>query len=94
LPEAAKADHLIDALRRHGVLSTGRVRDVTTDAPHGAFISCARNRHGMAKTAVLQGRYREASGCFEAKEQSVRRFRWRVCTTLKGDCNLAETHGS
>jgi hypothetical protein len=54
LPEAAKADHLIDALRRHGVLSTGRVRDVTTDAPHGAFISCARNRHGMAKTAVLK----------------------------------------
>ena len=31
LPDAAKPDHLTDALRRHGVLSAGRVRDVTTD---------------------------------------------------------------
>ena len=39
LPEAAKPDHLTDALRRHGVLSTGRVRDVTTDAPRDLLMS-------------------------------------------------------
>ena len=30
LPDAAKPDHLTEALRRHGVLLAGRVRDVTT----------------------------------------------------------------
>jgi hypothetical protein len=39
LPDAAKLDHLTDALRRHGVLSAGRVRDVTTDAPHDTLVS-------------------------------------------------------
>jgi hypothetical protein len=39
LPEAAMPDHLTDALRRHGVLSTGRVRDVTTDAPRDLLMS-------------------------------------------------------
>ncbi|MBV8398299.1 MAG: hypothetical protein JOZ17_06125 [Acetobacteraceae bacterium] len=39
LPDAAKPDHLTDALRRHGVLSAGRVRDVTTDAPRDTLVS-------------------------------------------------------
>ena len=39
LPEAATPDHLAEALRRHGVLSTGRVRDVTTDAPRDLLMS-------------------------------------------------------
>ena len=39
LPDAAKPDHLTDALRRHGVLSAGRVRDVTTDAPRDTLMS-------------------------------------------------------
>jgi len=39
LPDAAKPDHLTDALRRHGVLSAGRVRDVTTDAPRDTLLS-------------------------------------------------------
>jgi hypothetical protein len=39
LAEAGKPDHLTDALRRHGVLSTGRVRDVTTDAPRDLLMS-------------------------------------------------------
>src|SRR5215471_4812854 len=39
LSEAAKPDHLTDALRRHGVLPTGRVRDVTTDAPRDLLMS-------------------------------------------------------
>lgn len=39
LPDAAKPDHLTDALRRHGMLSAGRVRDVTTDAPRDTLQS-------------------------------------------------------
>jgi thiamine kinase-like enzyme len=39
LPDAARADHLTEALRRHGVLSAGRVRDVTTDAPRDTLVS-------------------------------------------------------
>ena len=39
LPEAARPDHLTGALRRHGVLSTGRVREVTTDAPRALLMS-------------------------------------------------------
>lgn len=39
LPDAAKPDHLTDALRRHGVLSAGRVRDVTTDVLHDTLLS-------------------------------------------------------
>ena len=39
LPDAARPDHLTDALRRHGVLSAGRVRDVTTDAPRDTLVS-------------------------------------------------------
>ena len=39
LPDAARPDHLTDALRRHGVLSAGRVRDVTTDAPRDTLLS-------------------------------------------------------
>ena len=39
LPDEAKPDHLTDALRRHGVLSAGRVRDVTTDAPRNTRVS-------------------------------------------------------
>jgi hypothetical protein len=39
LPDAAKPDHLTDALRHHGVLSAGRVRDVTTDAPRDTLLS-------------------------------------------------------
>ena len=31
LPDAAKPEHLTEALRRHGVLLAGRVRDVTTE---------------------------------------------------------------
>ena len=39
LPDAAKPDHLTDTLRRHGVLSAGRVRDVTTDGPRDTLKS-------------------------------------------------------
>jgi Ser/Thr protein kinase RdoA (MazF antagonist) len=39
LPDAAKPDHLTDALRRHGVLSAGRVRDVTTDGLRDTLVS-------------------------------------------------------
>ena len=39
VPAAAKPDHLTDALRRHGVLSGGRVRDVAMDAPRDTLVS-------------------------------------------------------
>jgi hypothetical protein len=39
LPDAADPDRLIDALRRHGVLSAGRVRDVTADTPRDTLVS-------------------------------------------------------
>src|SRR5580704_11457955 len=39
LPGAAKPDHLTEALRRHGVLSAGRVRDVTTEGPRDTLVS-------------------------------------------------------
>ncbi len=39
LPDAAKPDHLTEALRRHGVLSAGRVRDVTTEGPRDTLVS-------------------------------------------------------
>lgn len=39
LPDVARPHHLTDALRRHGVLSAGRVRDVTTDAPRDTQMS-------------------------------------------------------
>lgn len=39
LPDAARPDHLTDALRRHGVLSAGRVCNVTTDAPRDTLLS-------------------------------------------------------
>jgi hypothetical protein len=39
LPDTADPDHLTDVLRRHGVLSVGRVREVTSDAPKDTLIS-------------------------------------------------------
>ena len=39
LPDAAKPDHLTEALRRHGVLLAGRVRDVTTEGPRDTLVS-------------------------------------------------------
>jgi hypothetical protein len=39
LPDAADPDRLTDALRRNGVLSAGRVRDVTTDTPTDTLVS-------------------------------------------------------
>ncbi|MBX9946539.1 MAG: aminoglycoside phosphotransferase family protein [Reyranella sp.] len=39
LPDVAKPERLTDALRRHGVLSAGRVRDITTDAPRDTLLS-------------------------------------------------------
>ena len=39
LPDTADPDHLTDALRRNGVLSTGRVREVTSDAPKDTLVS-------------------------------------------------------
>jgi hypothetical protein len=39
LPDAATPEHLTDTLRRNGVLSAGRVRDVTTDAPTDTLVS-------------------------------------------------------
>jgi hypothetical protein len=39
LPDAADPDRLTDALRRHGVLSAGRVRDVTADTPRDTLVS-------------------------------------------------------
>jgi len=39
VPDAAEPDHLTNALRRHGVLLAGRVRDVTTDAPRDTLMS-------------------------------------------------------
>jgi len=39
LPDAVDPDRLTDALRRNGVLSAGRVRDVTTDTPTDTLVS-------------------------------------------------------
>src|SRR5260370_37352241 len=39
LPDAAAPDRLTDALRRHGVMSAGRVRDVTADTPRDTLVS-------------------------------------------------------
>ncbi len=39
LPDVARPDHLIEALRRHGVLSAGRVRDVTAEGPRDLLMS-------------------------------------------------------
>jgi thiamine kinase-like enzyme len=39
LPDAADPDRLTDALRRHGVMSAGRVRDVTADTPRDTLVS-------------------------------------------------------
>jgi len=39
LPDAAAPDRLTDALRRHGMLSAGRVRDVTAEAPRNLLMS-------------------------------------------------------
>ena len=39
LPDAAKPEHLTAALRRHGVLLAGRVRDVTTEGPRDTLVS-------------------------------------------------------
>lgn len=39
LPDAVKPDHLTEALRRHGVLSAGRVRDVVTEGQRDTLVS-------------------------------------------------------
>src|SRR5262245_2937189 len=39
LPDAANPDHLTDVLQRHGVLSAGRVREVTSVAPRDTLLS-------------------------------------------------------
>jgi hypothetical protein len=39
LPDVARPDHLTEALRRHGVLSAGRVRDVTAEGPRDLLMS-------------------------------------------------------
>jgi hypothetical protein len=39
LPDAANPDRLTDVLRRHEVLSAGRVRDVTAEAPRDMLVS-------------------------------------------------------
>ena len=39
LPDDADPDRLTDALRRHGVMSAGRVRDVTADTPRDTLVS-------------------------------------------------------
>jgi hypothetical protein len=39
LPDVARPDHLTEALRRHGVLSAGRVRDVTAKGPRDLLMS-------------------------------------------------------
>jgi hypothetical protein len=61
LPDAAKPDHLTDALRRHGVLSAGRVRDVTTDALRDTLLSrIVRIKlayEGAADHSFSQGRF-------------------------------------
>jgi hypothetical protein len=39
LPDAADPDHLTDILRRHEILSSGRVREVVSDAPRDMLMS-------------------------------------------------------
>ena len=52
LHDAASPDNLTDALRRHGVLSAGRVREVTADAPRDTML-CTRPVEAAESTVEL-----------------------------------------
>ena len=74
LPDEAKPDHLTDALRRHGVLSAGRVRDVTMDAPRDTRLvsRIVRLRHSSTRGPRLE----KAPGL--ADPEDVAAARWRA----------------
>jgi hypothetical protein len=67
LPGAAKPDHLTEALRRHGVLLAGRVRDVTTEGPRDTLVSrIARLKltlEGVAEKAPTSAWHAAALAC-------------------------------
>lgn len=81
LPDAAKADHLTDALRRHGVLSAGRVRDVTAEAPRDTLLSCIvrlklayEGPSEQAPTSLILKMWRPRDGVPEAWGAGEKRF--------------------